>query len=538
MGRNKIFWLKYLLGFGIFVLCVIYLDSSSIVHAKIKSGICGENAKWEYNTKSQKLVISGKGAVNRKYKIGTQKDINIKTLIVKEGITSITRAVVPTDSAGNGFVKTKVKLPESLNTISACSFEGLLINKLYLSENIKNIENGAFFGILGLSDIAVASSNPYFCCKKRVLFTKDCKTLVHYVSSTRKKGTYSVPETVKIIKPLAFANSNVKKVILPRGLKKIGGGAFYCSRNLSKINISSLKKITEITDFDGRKQNIAADSYAVTSDADWNDNIMEEYESFKGKLLPEYFLGTFEGTSLDSFVMPSGLKYMGSESFRHCYFLKNLTLGKNFIGEINAEKQFHPRNLALFHVGLQKIKVAEGNRKYTTQNRILYSQDGKILYQTFFAPARKIEKLVIPKKVSQIAMGAFYNYKYPKSNINDIVIKGSLEKIGRYAFCGYTLRGTVTIEGAVKIIKSKAFAGTDFKEFYCKKGVLSIGKRAFYGSFAKVRLGNSVYTLQNVGEYAFDRPDLLETTYPLAIAKKGTVFRIVKVIAILLVCMG
>ena len=86
-------------------------------------------------------------------------------------------------------------------------------------------------------EISVDSRNPYYMVKDGVLFTKDRKTLVYYPAEKKNK-VYRIPKSVTHIEALAFArNPFLKEVVLPKGLKELGAGAFYNAEKLTKINL-------------------------------------------------------------------------------------------------------------------------------------------------------------------------------------------------------------------------------------------------------------------------------------------------------------
>ena len=446
--------------------------------AKTLTGSCGKNAVWKYNDKTKVLKITGKGALTKRIKL--RKDI--KEVIVGEGITAINSSVV--------FELTRVMdrfvLPNSLQKISVRAFAGVYLpnGTITLPANVKEIEPGAFWGAV-LAKIKVSGKNNHFASKDGVLFSKDYKTLVCYPKEKKTKN-YTLPKTVTKIKPMAFAeNYHIRKVQLPKGLRKLGGGAFYLCGRLSDINLTRQSKITEITDYDGKKTNVRR----VPTHFDDFDNYVGFLDTRPEVDEPMFYhFGTFEGTALKSVVIPDGVKYLPSKTFATVYWdmedtytgypLEEITLGKNFIGEINTgDGLYSEDSLYLYHlgdlqIGLKSIKVAKENPKYVVKNNILYSKDGETLYQAF-SGAQK-QNLTIDSKVKRIANGAFFSMQ----GIKEITVKGELESIGFLAFAGCSLE-KFTAEENIQKIGAGAFTCSQLTEFDCKKDIHSIDKNAF-----------------------------------------------------------
>jgi hypothetical protein len=49
----------------------------------------------------------------------------------------------------------------------------------------------------------------------------------------------------------------LREVVLPKGLEKLGAGAFFYDSKLTKINLQEAKKLKRLRDFDGIKYKIS-----------------------------------------------------------------------------------------------------------------------------------------------------------------------------------------------------------------------------------------------------------------------------------------
>ncbi len=469
----------------LFLLALIFFTGLSFsLHteaaAKTQTGSCGKEAVWKYNDKTKVLKITGKGALTKRIKLGKEA----KEIIVGEGITAISSSVVFERLwCGNGVER--LVLPNSLKKISVRAFKGVSFahDTITLPANVKKIEPGAFWGA-DLAKIKVSGKNKHFVSKDGVLFSKDYKTLVCYPKGKKTKN-YKLPKTVTEIKPMAFAeNYYIQKVQLPKNLRKLGGGAFYLCGRLSDINLTSKSKITEITDYDGRKTDVRR----VPTEFDSFDDFVGFLDMRPEADEPMYYhFGTFEGTALKSIVIPDGVKYLPSKTFGTLTLdwedtptgcpLQEITLGKNFIGEINTgDGLYSEDSLYLYHSWVKSVKVSKGNSKYVVKDNVLYSRDGKTLYQVF--SGIKKQSLTIDSKVKRIANGAFFGIE----GIKEVIVKGGIESIGFLAFADSFLE-SFTAEGEIQKIGPGAFTCSKIRKFDCKKDVCFIDKNAFASCF-------------------------------------------------------
>jgi len=67
--------------------------------------------------------------------------------------------------------------------------------------------------------------------------------------------------------------------------------------------------------------------------------------------------GTFAGTGITSFRMPSNLQYIAPETFRNCEQLKTFYIGKAFRGKINYGEEGDPDTLFLYYAPIRLIQI-------------------------------------------------------------------------------------------------------------------------------------------------------------------------------------
>ncbi len=479
------------------LLFVPITSQSTTSKAFTQTGKCGKNAYWKFVPSSKKLFIWGTGAIDQTIEIDTNtlgpyKENSYVNIIIKEGITSIKMGTKTYGSSKNrgisvfqniGWFPIKnLKCPDSLKTLSFGALYNQDIDNIYLGKNLSKIEDGAFY-FCHLNNIYISSKNKHFIVKNHTIYTKDLRTLVCSKQLAKIKNlNFTIPNTVRTIRPLAFAHeASLKKVILPKNLRSIGGGAFFRCINLQNVNLTSKTKIKKLPDFDLRKYHIIRDnqlSLAYTSDS-------EEYPDLKYNANKDrnYFLGTFENCPLSSVTIPDQVVSLSSETFAngddefHVSPIGKIHFGKYFKGAINTRNifEYSPNSCTLYSVQPNKITVAKENKKYCVKDNILYSKDQSILYYAGHAPLKKIsktKKVTISKKVHRIANGAFYDYYLYAADkgIKNVTLtfKGNIEYIGFMAFEYPSSLKKIVFEKNVNYVANHAFHSTTIREIICK----------------------------------------------------------------------
>ena len=157
----------------------VYADSAT-------SGSCGSEAQWSYDSVSETLTISGKGAVSS----SPFSEIAFKKLIIEEGITQI----------------------NSRRFLGSSALESVSLPK-----TITNLGEYAFENCQSLKEILVDDENENFKSTDGVLYTKNMQTLLIYPAN-RENTDFSIPETVRSFGDYAFDYSqNLENITIPAG---------------------------------------------------------------------------------------------------------------------------------------------------------------------------------------------------------------------------------------------------------------------------------------------------------------------------------
>ena len=140
-------------------------------------------------------------------------------------------------------MKGKLVVPDNVERVYI-SGDCLKLSEIVLGKNVSQIfyENYGIFP-QGLKKVKVKKGNRYFRAIDNTLYSKNMKKL--YFSVSKKKGTYRMPDSVKIMGNCALSTAGFSIVITSEQLKKIPENAF--NRNtLKELTIG--KSVSEISE--------------------------------------------------------------------------------------------------------------------------------------------------------------------------------------------------------------------------------------------------------------------------------------------------
>lgn len=178
-----------------------------------------------------------------------------------------------------------VDIPNGIKIILDGAFDGSSVKVINIPESVERIETAVFFGV---EEINVSENNRYFSSVNGILYSKDKKALIA-VPNGFSASEFKVPDGTEEIDECAFVGSDIDRVVLCGGIKKIG--SFSCS------------EISEI---------VLPDTLEV---------------------IPE---GSFSQCfNLECITLPPSLRYIGDLAFEECERLKTVHIPKSvtYIGK-------------------------------------------------------------------------------------------------------------------------------------------------------------------------------------------------------------
>ena len=251
-----------------------------LLQAAQTSGSCGDNLRWNYNSSTMTLSITGTGPMTN-YSSSSYEGNGlapwysyidkISMIELPSGITSIgsyafrdfsnLKSIHLPDgleTIGYGAFYScwnlkNTNIPQSVKKIEGYAFGGCTYNNITFSDNLIEIESGAF---AGNPLYAEALDGPIYAGKN-----------FYYYKGSIPSGTHlELPEGILSIAEYAFEyGKNLSSITIPTTLKYIGKIAFKDCTNLSCIYVAAA---TPPTAFDDSFINYEADLFVPAPSID------------------------------------------------------------------------------------------------------------------------------------------------------------------------------------------------------------------------------------------------------------------------------
>lgn len=232
------------------------------------------------------------------------------------------------------------------------------LTDVIIPETVTGITANPFMGCTGLESMTVLSRDFVYDSENGVLFDKE-QTMILFYAPFNENDTYTIPNMVEVMGG-AFANSQLKNVVLPESTKLIPAGAFRDSIYLESVVIPA--SITAIEDdaFNGcakldnvvipaSVESIGNSAFAGCAsmksftlaerktDITVGDHLFDgcaslsEFVDFPG--LTEFTPYMYAGTGIVNLVIPENITHLNTEGvFMNCTKLETIDFGTNISG--------------------------------------------------------------------------------------------------------------------------------------------------------------------------------------------------------------
>lgn len=254
------------------------------------------------------------------------------------------------------------------------------------------------------------------------------------------------PDSLKGIGNMAFAGARLRgSLILPEGLKHIGGGAF--------------------TAYGHNKTLLTGDLYIPSTVEYIGGGAFGAYDGIKSV----YFQ--------NELVLPERMVYLGGDAFTGCLFMTGTVRIPEGLDEVN---QAWPDQIGGPAIIPQGVKRVNGVGRGITSLRLPEGVE-EIGENAFSECTRLTGKVHVPSTVRKIGKNAFAG-----AGISHVTLPEGLEIIEEFTFqsCAY-LQDTIVIPSTVKQIRRNAFGGCPMiNAVILPAGLEGIQSYAFGGGFS------------------------------------------------------
>jgi uncharacterized repeat protein (TIGR02543 family) len=327
-------------------------------------------------------------------------------------------------------------LPDSIDTISSCSFYDSGITSVNIPANLTYLSSSAFARATSL---------------ETVIWNEDIETIAAYAFSESgiTEADMSELASLTLIESSAFASCvSLTAVSIPEGVTEISDACYADCENLSSVEMAGA--ITE-----------------VGSSAFECCTLLTEIEFKTG--LTKISQHAFQDSGLTSIELPSTVNNVGNYAFYNC---SNLTSAKL------------PANLST--VGLELFYGCSNLQYLEIPFKGEYSENSPTYLGYYFGHETPDEitdvpetlatvKVLSPTGYTTIGSGAFKNL----NNITTVIIPNTITSIGDSAFYNCSNLSSVTIPSSLQIIGDDVFYNAKFSSIDLPFSVNTIGDNAF-----------------------------------------------------------
>ena len=374
---------------------------------------------------------------------------------------------------------------------------------------------GSAYNSPALQKFDISPENQSYHFENGILYNKAVTEILKVLGSVPE--IVEVPEGITVVSEYAFRRKlNLKKVIFPSSLIRIGKGAFAHCEKLESVSFEKCEILEKID-----------------AEAFWWCIGLENVSFDKCVKLEDIGEGAFYNAPLKTITIPGCVKHIGNRAFEGT---RELILSDGLTEfDFNIDRSPYVETIKLpssikniklydrdWNIDNLKTLTIEPGGDFKTVNNVLFNSDMTHLYMC--APKGVIGEYTIPSSVTSISDNAFFS----NSTISKLTIPGSVKTIPNSMF--YSINSvpnglkTLIIEEGVEEIKDWAFYGNVLKLLYLPSSLKTIENYCF-GSPNKILevysfsdSFNDIFELSQAGIYGIgvlhtkDEPSSIKQT--------------------------
>ena len=303
------------------LLSIVSVVDFSAYADTLTTGKCGKNVTYSLDTSTGVLTISGEGDMEN-YIYGNNpfyKKSNIKTVIIKNGVTSIGSCAFYYCTS-----LTSITIPDSVTSIGSSAFYGCTsLTSVAIPNSVTSIGSSAFSGCTNLTSITIPDS---------------VTSIGNYAfSGCTSLTSVTIPDSVTSIGDWAFSScTSLTSVTIPDSVTSIGDWAFDgCTSLTSRAIPDSVTVIGRNafynTPYYNDKSNwingvLYMSNCLLNTNNDFNFTNNYIVENSTRVIAGSAFYGC---TSLTSVTIPNSVTSIGNYAFSDCTNLTSVTIGNS-----------------------------------------------------------------------------------------------------------------------------------------------------------------------------------------------------------------
>ena len=382
---------------------------------------------------------------------------------------------------------TSVVIPDTVTSIGTYAFNICSsMTSVTIPNSVKTIKDYSFFNCKALKQVHIIDLSAW--CS--ISFNSRESNPCYYGAALYIDGSIitviDIPENIKSINNYAFYGcDSITTVNIHDTVTKIGRWAFYDCSSLKNINIGNSVTSIGTNAFEKCTSLVSVnipDSVITIDDSSFNQcNALTDITI--GSKVRTIGTNAFRNCGFKFLTIPNSVTAIKNYAFYGCYGLTSVTLGSGItsigtsgFANCNALKEVHITDLAAYC----KITFADNNSSPLYFAKKLYINgelvtklvipDGVTSIKPFsFNYCSSLKSVEIPESVTSIGNNAFISC----ASLTTINIPNSVTSLGSYMLANCTSLTTIDIPDSVTSIGAGVFAYCTNLTAYCNVGNVS-----------------------------------------------------------------